>query len=71
MTSDKDRVSPCSRVSQADQGTLGVESETLASFGSRVLTALQLTIWSGSVDVILERRAWRMSVQKNNILPDD
>jgi hypothetical protein len=45
--------------------------ETLAPFGSRVLTALQLTIWCGSVDVILERRAWRMSVQENNILPGD
>jgi hypothetical protein len=51
--------------------TLAVESETLSSFGSRVLTALHLTIWSGSVDVILERRAWRMLVQENSILPDD
>ena len=71
LMDDKDPwiVFPHARVSQADP--CGGEEETLASFGSRVLTARHLTTWSGSVRVISERRAWRMLFQEDNILPDD
>jgi hypothetical protein len=60
------------RVSQADPcggAKRGVRPSH--RLGSRVHSALHLTIWSGSVSVVLERRAWRMLIQEDNILPDD
>jgi hypothetical protein len=77
LMADKDRVSPC--LLEFHKPTLAVCGGAKRGvrpshrLGSRVHSALHLTIWSGSVSVVLvlERRAWRMLVQEDNILPDN